>query len=306
MKKIIVIFMTAVLLSFCLSLSAMAAGTEFSLSEDWQTITYNGTAYRRADLSAVSVFFYAELDKQLELLPEQQTQLRDYSFSIDQSKNIIEAEFRFRDGSTLYCGYVSEDLYPALQTAQASHDIPCYIEFYWEDTAKAKAVESRFMGTTTTLSSWQLQSADTYPVYVDHNLGLFQIIKGTLLSVNGRFYYVNHAEVGIYTAYTLDIYEYDTLSCYEITDEALLREIGKSFGSYYSLANGSGSILGIFTVAFWVFIFGILPGAILVLAIVCFCRGKGNYRKVWGLTALFAIGELVLMTVVTVVLLLSM
>lgn len=305
MKKTIAIFIAALLMSFCLSFTVSGADAAFTVSEDYQTVTYDGTTYHRMDLSAVSIDDYGSVEEEPLLTSQQQAQLRDCSFRTDFSKTVIEADFFFRDGSILNCSFVSEDYRQQFLDEMTRDETECYIEFYWNEYLRTKAPESHFKGTPTTLKGWNLQNAEAYPVYVNNGFGGFTVIKGTLLVVNNRFYYVCHLEEEIYTWYCVDTYEYDALDCYEITDPALLADIEKAMGAYYSMTYGAGNLLNIATIVFWTFIFVVIPVSIVVLAIIFFKRGKGYYRTVWSITGICAVLELVLFITVCVTLLLS-
>lgn len=292
MKKIIAGFIAVLLLSFCLYLNVSAAEADFAISEDLQTLVYHGETYRRTDVSAVSVIFYNELSQQPQLSAEQQELLRGTSFRIDSTHTVIEAELYFRDGSTLYCGFVSEDYAAQIEEALDSDQTQCYVEFYWENALASAAPEARYKGTPTTLRARDLQDAEVFPVYADLGRNSFTVIKGSLLIVGNRLYYVNHHEANFFYPYCIDTYDLTSLDCYEITDPELAEGIKSDLGRYYDAAYTSGGLLGAASVAFWVFIFGLMPAAILVLSVIFFRKGKGYYRTVWGVTGLCAVAEL--------------
>lgn len=294
MKKIISIFIAVLLISCCLCMTVSARGNDFTVAEDFQSMTYHGVTYRRADLTMVSIDYYDYIQEQPQLTAGQQELLRGCSFCPDYSEQLIQAEFFFQDGSTLICGYVAEDFWQQFQDYLTDDETECYVEFYWDSLNQVTAEEYRFQGDPVTLKSRSLQNAESLPVYVNHGAKDFTIIKGTLMIIQDNFYYVDHQQIGLYQPYPIDLYEYESLECYEITDPELIADIEDAMGTYYDVTYASGNLLEIASFVFWTLIFAVIPAAILVLSVIFAIRGKGYYRLTWGATAGFAALSLIM------------
>jgi hypothetical protein len=306
MKKYIAMFIAILTLSLCLSFTVSAAGDDFTISEDFQSITLNGIHYTRMDTSRVSSNYNTRsVDETPQLTHKQQELLRDATFEIIYQSKIIEAQFFFRDGATLTCSFVSDEYRQQLNEYLTDDQVECYIEFYWND-GKSKEIDlKQFKGTPVTLERRTLRQCETFPVFVSYNKENLTIIRGCLLVAQDRFYYVDYAEADIHESYVLDVYEYDTLDCHEITDPELLSYIEDSMGSYYDVAYNSGQFLDIASFIFWAFIFAVIPMGILVVSVIFCIKGKGYYRITWGVTAGLCVAELIMYFTVVARLLMS-
>jgi len=305
MKKLIAIFITVLLMSFCLSFTVSAQESDFVIADDFQSFTYNGVTYRRADTTSVSMDYFHYLDDEPQLSARQQELLRDNEFCMDSSQNIVDVQFYFRDGSTLYCGFVAEDFLQEYNDYRTNEDNECYVQFYWDEFHKTAAKEVDFKGTPVTLNERTLSKAEAFPVYVNTGYQEFTMCKGSLLMVQDTFYYASHLEIDYAQAYTVDLYELESLECYEVTDPTLVAELSEAMGDYYDLAYGTEDLLGIFSFIFWTSIFAVVPTGIFVLALIFFIRGKGYHRYTWGATAIFAILSFIMYFIVIVPILLS-
>lgn len=298
MKKYITGFIVLLMLSLCLSFHVSAAEADFTIAEDFQSLTYHGITFHRENLTMVSFEYYSDFEETPALTSGQQALLRDCSFQMDSSKRIVEAEFFFRDGSTLLCSYVSETFREQFRNYLTSDATECYTQFYWDSLHRPKAAEARFKGTATTLKGRVLRNAEAFPVYVNQDFWDFTILKGSLLVVQDRFYYVDHQQIGLYQNYAIDLYEIDSVECYEVTDPELCAELEDAMGAYYNAAYNSVQALDIAAFLFWTFIFAVIPATILVLSVIFFIRGRGYYRLTWGATGGFAALSLILYFVV--------
>ena len=290
MKKCIAVLLTILAMSFCLSFTVSANAHGFTLSEDLMTLTLNGENFVRMDTSCTSTFAFETLMPDLQPTPDQQEQFKDWTFTISEDGRIIDASFYYRVGGTLYCQYVREDFAPQLVAYQNGTGADCRIEIGLDPII---IPESTLKGKPVTLSGNDLMWSEQYDVCADVSDEYLYINTGTLLVQEGTFYYVDHSDLNHYPGY-LDPYEYTSLNCYEITDEALCQQL-----SEYGLG-GSGleNLVEMGIGALVLFIFGLIPAAILVLGLVMLIKRKGYYRIIWGITAGFCIAELITFVIV--------
>ena len=300
MKKLIAIFIAVLLMSFCLSFTVSAKEADFTIADDFQSLTYQGVTYLRADTSMVTMEYFDDWDEKPQLTAKQQELLRDSSFSLDSSKKIVEATFYYRDGTIVYCGFVAEDFYEQYNDYLTSDDTECYIWFYWDEFQRTTVLERDLKGTAVTLNERSLMQAEEFPVYVNSGLWGFTMTKGSLLMIQDTFYYASHREIDHYSGYTIDLYDLESLDCYQVTDPAVVATLEDAMGDYYDLTYGSENLLGLVSFSFWTFIFAIVPAGICVLALIFFIRGKGYHRYTWGATAMFAVLSFIMYFVVIV------
>ncbi len=290
MKKCIAVLLTILAMSFCLSFTVSAEAHGFTLSEDLMTLTLNGETFVRMDTSCTGTFGCETLMQDPQLTPDQQEQIKDWTFTISEDGSIIEATLYYQVGGTLNCNYVRQDFAPQLDAYQNGTGADCRIEIDWNGVV---VPESKLKGKPVTLSGEPLILAEQYDVYADISDEYFYITTGTLLIYEGTFYYVDHSDLLRYPGYLVP-FEYETLNCYEITDEALCQEL-----SDYGLSGGSlENLVEMGVGALVIFIFGLIPAAILVLGLVMIIKRKGYYRITWGITAIFCMAELITFVIV--------
>ena len=290
MKKYIAILLAILVMSFCLSFSVSAEVDCFTLSEDLMSLTLNGQTYVRMDTSNTSFYYFDTLKQTPQLSPDKQEQFIDWNFTLTEDGKVVDATLYYRAGGYLSCSYVLESFAPKLEAWQKGDGVDCRIAIDWDTIT---VPETRLKGQPITLTGKELSETNSYFICADTEDNCFEITTGTLLISRGNFYYVDHSEQSGYITY-FDPYEYDSLECYQITDEALckdLSDLGLSEASLEFLAEIGAK-------AFVIFIFGMIPAAILVLALAFLIKRKGYYKVTWGITAGFCVAELI--TFVTV------
>lgn len=290
MKKYVAILLAALLMSFCLSFTVSAEADSFTLSEDLMTLTWKGKSYVRMDTSCTTFYNCENIDLDPQLTPQQREQFIDWTFNLSEDGYMIDAALYYRTGGFLSCSYILEEFAPQLDAYQKADGVDCRIEI---DLEPIIVPEARLKGQPTTLSGKTLEQANQYDVYADVTDEFFYISTGTLLIHQGKFYYVDHSEMTRNPGY-FDPYEYETLDCYQITDEELCQKLNGLGLSEDDLE----ALLELGTEVLVVFIFGLVPAGILVLALVLLIKRKGYYKVTWGITAGFCVAELI--TFVTV------
>ena len=200
---------------------------------------------------------------------------------------------------------MAEDFYREYTDYLTSEETLCHVEFYWDASQHPSASEADFKGTAVTLDNRALMKAETFPVYASTDHVGFSMTKGTLLLVQDTFYYANHQEVNHPFAYTLDLYELESLECYQVTDPELVQTLTDALGDYYDLAYGTENVLEAVSFCFWTFVFAVVPLGIFVPALIFFIRGKGYHRYTWGATAICSGLSLIMYFVVMIPILLS-
>lgn len=302
MKKYIALLIAVLAMSFCLSFTVSAESSQFTVSEDLQTVTLDGITYHRVDATYVILNDYFSLEEEPQLTPKQQELLRGCQFDAATQYNYLEAKYFFRDGSTMSCSYATDDFAPILEGYQKDDSTKCYIEFY-TDNAYAKEVQLK--GRPTTLTARDLEYCDSYSVTAVTEDACFYIETGNVIVTNGKFYYADYSELAPLDPHNFYVFECETLECYEITDSAVCSKIQKALRDYDSFREGTESMWDIVTATFYIFLFAVIPAAIMILSLIFCIRGKGYYRYIWGITAGFAALALIVFVLVFIGLLLS-
>lgn len=303
MKKLFSIITLFMLLLGCLTLPTAATDdysgydlevlTDFtSLSEDMQVLTIYGKTYHRMDLSAFDL--YNESGTDLYLSASQQEQIKHGFVLFDTSLITAQVTLEFKDGSSMSMFFINDAFRSQVETLMTSEDINGQVQFYWPNEYVVTAPLSDFRGTPVTVSQHILNQANEFAVNAKMDGLELQYQKGTVLEEKGVLYYVDFKENGIEAA---DYYKNHrtSLEGYEITDEALKAELTKYIQAYYDDGVGvfyDDDFTEKLSTGVLIFLFGVVPLGILILAVVLARRSKGYQRITWIVTGGLSSGTL--------------
>lgn len=306
MKKLFCMFLAAMLLcGLTLSVSATEETHDWAdfeidagnampfLSEDFTTLTIDGETYHRMD---ISYFENYTLENELfiALTDDQQLQVKNATLATDSKKIIASVSITYRDGSSFSAGFVKDSQRDRLTALLEDENTTAWVEFWNAYSVSATAPIKNFKGKPVQLRDNFLNYCDQFFVYgINYNINI-RCILGVVLTHEGKFYYVDAQETG-YNPYDSDLWSYDFLDGYEITNEALLTALQENTEEYYS--DGVGMLYDDdftedMSIGVLVLLFGILPGFVLILAVILLIRSKGYQRKTWAVTAGIAASEL--------------
>ena len=249
------------------------------------TLTIDGETYHRMDTTRLE--YPLENQSSIALTDAQQLQLKDALVHTDADNIIAEVSLTYQDGASLLAGYVKDSQRDQLTALLEDENTKATVEFWYTEGKYPISPVKDFKGTSVTLHQQILHYCDQFIVYgVSEELDIRSIL-GVVLAEGGKFYYVDAKETG-YHPYDYDLWEYASLDGYEITDEALLATLEANTAEYYS--DGVGMLYDdqfteMLSIAVLVLVFGILPGALLILAVIFLIRNKGYQRKTWTVTA---------------------
>jgi hypothetical protein len=209
---------------------------------------------------------------------------------------IVKLDLAYTDGATLSATYV-KDSYRDRLTAMLEDELGnATVEFWFDTRTPTVAPIKDFKGIPMILKGDILDYGDNFTVYgIRDDLDL-RCHLGVVIVEGGKFYYADFKENGLPSPRDgFDIWPYSTLKGYEITDPALLESLKNNTEAYYS--DGVGALYDDdftedMSIGVLVLLFGILPGFVLILAVVLLIRNKGYQRKTWAVTAGIAASEL--------------
>ena len=210
---------------------------------------------------------------------------------IDRSENelIYWAYITYRDGSSLSCGYLREDMIPLYESMKITASEICTIDFEWPEENEISVDFSLLSkGPSVLLSENTLPFADFYIVYLKNADPDLMVARGQILIESGSYYYMDYAENDIEELYAYPG-DYEALFAHPITDEALISQIregvNKQSGFSLPFAEKATRAIGI---GLLILLFGILPAGLSLFALLLCIRGKkASYRKI-GLALLIS------------------
>ena len=290
MKRIIsVIFLIAVL---CLGFAVNAYATDeiLTISEDYQTVQLGDTTFTRTNTNSVVFYGTYELPIKPTLTPKQAQELGDCTFYMDESSNLLEAEFYYRDGSCLTVGYVTEELKQTIDEVSSNNDLELMVDFEWPYENSVSTTVNDLMGAPKVLSGETLAWSEHFNVYLCLKQDTQFIRRGYVLEEGGRFYYVDIQENGLDCLPYWSPSEYDSVNAYVITDPELLSQLEDAIDARNTVNDvfTDSSFTNSLSTVLMSLLFGLFPAAIFVLTLILSIRSKGYYRLIWGITASFA------------------
>lgn len=239
MKKIIALLIAII----CLSSISVAAVTTTEISETelspnsvividdgFYGLYYDGEYFTGFDLGEADFSDFEELNCRLSLTDAQTDIIRSANFSINAQRNIIMADYGFKNGSTLSVNYIKNDFLNEYNSLMGDSWVNGEVDFYWPDGNIISVSKNKLMGQSTTLL------IDGYIDYFDVNAvtddGGLKIIKGQLIVKDDEYYYLDFNSAGV-DADNFDLFDYQHIYAYRITDEELCGQIEDALDSYY-------------------------------------------------------------------------
>ena len=300
MKKLLCVFLALLAMICLLTVSVGAAPPPPTLSEDLQTLTFNGQTYTAADVSAMDIY-YGRGTTAVQVPQSIKALVKSASMYYTTDTYLVSVELYYTNGSTMAITFVRDDLLPELQKACQSDDVVCSIYFWWENSPSVTASIGQLKGKPSTLTQGELFRSDYYEVIYNCPTFDSQVYRGFICRSGDQLYYVDYQENNIYDP--IGFYPGDNgpelYKAYEITDPALVSQIEDVLASEFSGSSELGQIL---STALLSFLFAVIPGAILILSIIFFIRTKAYYRITWAITGGLCIAELILFIILAILL----
>lgn len=313
-KKILSLIIAIVLILPCFTMSVFATSAsdmpspdaefKFTLSADYQTLTYNGTTYVRFDSSSTDWdYFKDHKDNNCDYIDN--VDFIRYKISIN--KSIVEADVNYFDGSEFICSFIKEDLLPEHQNMVESSS-KYIVNFTYPYYTKVPISANQLSSETKSISRNELFSEYSYFVNVYSSDESFTVQKGRLVLIDNEYYYVDYKLNNITFSN-----EYDTkvssYKGYKVVDSNLIAQFDEESGNNQpdifdfsfigDLFTGFGTLL-------LIVIFALLPLAILVLFIILSIRAKTpTYKKLFRTIYIISASELLTFIISVILLIIS-
>lgn len=297
MKRIISCLMLITVLILGLSLTAFANDHDFTISEDYKTITLDGVTYVRTNTNGMSFWDTVIFDREPTLTENQRKELFTTEFYIDPQLDILDASLYFQDGSTLSACYLREDYLEEFLYWTTDDDVEYQVDFYWPNGNTVAVIPAQLKDSPVVLNSSAWAWGETYEINLEIENGTRLVNRGILVVENDRYYFVDYSEypqLGCNGYF--DLSEANHVDAYEITDVQLLTELrhakeASEKGTQILSSNDFGNRL---SAVMMTLLFAVLPFGMLILTVILTIRSKGSYRVIWGATAGFACATLLI------------
>lgn len=306
MKRTLTVILTAVLLlSFLPVLGVYADEKENGLSEDLKTLYINGESYTRADTTLVYADYEQIEGMQLALPENLKGEVSHYTVYADEAELSYSVNITYKDGAYLHASYILSDCIDELSSIAKGNGGSYYIDFESPYGNTVNTERALLLGEKTELDANKLfDYGEQYTVAVTINSERFTYKKGVLYSYNKEFYFIDFAEIELKAGDSFNVYDYETLTAWRITDKELIEKLkkaeNKNYGSFFGISDEN--LVTTVAAVFFIIVFCVVPFAILIAAIILAIRSKYKYRKMFTAIGILCAGELILFVIISCVL----
>ncbi len=317
MKKIIALFITALLLISSFSFTAFATEepsfnfedeyttilsekTEITFSDDFKTLYFGNDEYLRFSSQNIYNDMLAELNNKIILSPKQEKEIKEIMLNADKKGVLIGAYIEYVDGATLSSTYIKAEYLEEYNKIIENDFNECVVDFAYPEYNTVKLSANLLSGKTVTIKDIEINVDDYFPVLAssaDENL-IVEI--GIVILSEGDYYYASYKELGT-SRDMYFIYDEVSVTAHKITDAKAIESLNAAIKKYYD------SDLGFFyddnftkkiSDIFIILVFGILPFALLVAFTIFAIRSKQIYRKMCIIGASLSAAELIVFIIV--------
>ena len=297
MKKIFSVIIITLLLASCLTLTASASifDNPIVLSSDMQSIIYNDNVYSRIDASMLEIDTYVELDEEVIYGDQLEKTIRSVTLEANKYNNILRAKITYKDGSFFSAHFLHEDYLEEYEKIAKNHHTDYIIDFVWPENNTVTAPKIHLFGQQITLYNSILSKCDYYNVRVQNNDGSLVELKGVLLIFDDEYYYVDFEEAGIESKSSFYPSKYSTLPAHKLLNTTLLQDIRAAEDEYYKDDLGflyDDNLTEVVSSIFLIFVFAIIPLAVLIIFLILSIRSKTVYKKMFIIITILSAAEL--------------
>lgn len=312
MKKFISVLIAVLLLSSCFVVPAFAQAVDewgfpvdpvIEFSNDYTKIYYDGYTFKRVDADVLDIYFLG-LYWDVVLTDAQQSSIKNVEVEINSEDTVIFATINFKDGMTMSSAYLREDYIDDYNRIASTECEEYTIDFTYPEDNTVIAKKSDLFGETVVFNKSKLGLCDAYEVKATVEEAGLTVIKGFLLIYDEEYYYVDCYETGLPADTYFDYHEFSELSVHRITNPELFADINFAEEEYYDDDYGylyDDSFTETISAVLIIFVFAIVPLAILVIFLVKAIKGKGVYKKMYFTVSALCVAEIIVFIVIAII-----
>lgn len=322
MKKYFTLFITILILSFTLFVSAFAIDKSvITFSDDYKNMYLDGTAYVRTDTSMLSYNLYDlsidDYDKQpsyysdcpapinydayynIKLTENQLNEIIDIEITeVSEEQAIFIIIIYFTDGSELHIDFLREDFIDEYNKIVTGNTDTYSIYFMWPDGNWLTVDKEKLcIGDKTKIGAWDY--VEEFPIYAKSTNGGLKSQVGAIYSINENYYYFSYIDSNIKSSddYMYSFGDDDEIEVVRLTDEKLLGEIKICEEKYYDYEYGyleNDKFTDTVSKIFFIIIFAIAPAIVCVVTFILALKSKkALYKKLLFATCAISVAEII-------------
>lgn len=325
MKKLLSLIISFVLVFSCFAVTVFAEDFDLlnaktpigTFSDRYEKFYAEGEQYTRIKASVIETDlnynwiveeeyvseYYLGVGIYIQLTNQQKQEIKTVKLKTNKDRTLIEATFTYFDDAQMTVMYLKDaylDEYNKVVTGQTE---TLTIEFVYPSYNNVEAQRQQLVGEMTTFTNSRLVDLeDDYDVVARNSDGSMSVVVGKLLVIADEYYYLNYKEAGFGEDdwYSGSIGEIANKPLNKITDTQLIAAIDGAMEEYYNDDYGvlyDDDVTESISIGFFVFVFAVVPLAILVFFLIKAIRGKGIYKKLYFAVVAVCLAEIVVFAV---------
>lgn len=238
----------------------------------------------------------------IELSNQQNQEIKTVNLKSNKQRSLVEATLTYFDDVEMTIVYLKDSYLDEYNKVLNGETDTLVVHFTYPNNNKVIAQKNQLVGETVTFSRNQLADLnDDFDVIAENSDGSISAVIGKLLLINDEYYYLNYAETGLEEK---DVYgnigKLANKPAHKITDEAIIKEFDDALVVYYEDDYGvlyNDSATESISIVFFIFVFAVVPLAILIFFLIKAIRGKGIYKKMYFTVVAVCLAEIIVFAI---------
>lgn len=325
MKKLLSLIISFVLIFSCLAVTVFAEDFDLlnaktpigTFSDRYEKFYAEGEQYTRIKASVIETDlnynwiveeeyvseYYLGVGIYIQLTNQQKQEIKTVKLKTNKDRTLIEATFTYFDDAQMTVMYLKDAYLEEYNKVVTGQTETLTIEFVYPSYNNVEAQRQQLVGEMTTFTNSRLVDLeDDYDVVARNSDGSMSVVVGKLLVIADEYYYLNYKEAGFGEDdwYSGSIGEIANKPLHKITDTQLIAAIDGAMEEYYNDDYGvlyDDDVTESISIGFFVFVFAVVPLAILVFFLIKAIRGKGIYKKLYFAVVAVCLAEIVVFAV---------
>ncbi len=247
--------------------------------------------------------YYLGTSIYIELSNQQKQEIKTVKLKSNKQRTIVEATLVYFDEVEMKIVYLKDDYLGEYNKIVNGKTDTLTVNFTYPNNNKVVAQKNQLIGETTTFTRNQLSSWNNeFDVIAENSDGSISVVAGKVLLIDDEYYYLNFSETGLDEE---DVYhnigKFANKPVHRITDTALIEEFNKALADYYNDDYGvlyDDNATESISIVFFVFVFAVIPFAILVFFLIKAIKGKGIYKKLYFIVVAICLAEIIVFSII--------
>lgn len=246
--------------------------------------------------------YYIGTSIYIELSNQQKQEIKKVSLKTNKERTVVEATLTYFDEVEMKIVYLKDDYLGEYNNLVNGETDTLTVNFTYPNYNQVVAQKSQLVGETMTFTRNQLANwSNDFDVIAENSDGSMSVVAGKILLIDDEYYYVNYSETGLSEN---DVYNnigrFANKPVHKIIDTALIEEFDNALVEYYEDDYGvlyDDNATESISIVFFVFVFAVVPLAILVFFLIKAIKGKGIYKKLYFAVVAICLAEIIVFSI---------